>query len=360
MTPENQKKTALITGITGQDGAYLARHLLDLGYEVHGMVRWDAPFETDEDYARLAALDITPEDITPHHADVMDATATIDLVKTVQPDEIYNLAALSHVGVSFKTPVAAFDANAKGPYHLLEAIRLLDLQDKTKFYQASSSEMFGNCGVSPQNEETSFHPCSPYGIAKLSAYWTTRLYRETHGIFAVNGILFNHESPLRGCDFVTQKIIRYVAGDMAEPLMLGNLDARRDWGHAADYVRGMHMMMRHDTADDFVLAGGAMVSVRDFATKAFAVSGISLTWEGTGENEVARNAGTGEILVRIDPALYRPSELHELCGDASKAKNILGWQAEKSLDDLIADMIDFERTRKLPPVKERRKWRKTG
>lgn len=335
------RKTALITGITGQDGGYLAAFLLDKGYDVHGLVRWDAV----EGTGRLKALNIIDK-VSLSYGELTDAGSVTALVNQIKPDEIYNLAALSHVAVSFQTPAAALDTNAKGTLNILEAIRILGLEKQTRLYQASSSEMFGS-SPPPQNEDTPFAPCSPYGVAKLAAYWLVRTYRDSYGIFASNGILFNHESPLRGGDFVTQKIVNAVKAIQAgerDTLFLGNIDAKRDWGHAKDYVRGMWMMLQHQKADDFVLATGQMHSVREFVVRAFAHVNVDIRWQGKGMDEVGLCNTTGKVLVRIDPALFRPKDVDELRGDAAKAQNILGWNAKYDLCDLLVDMMGAETT----------------
>lgn len=336
------RKTALITGITGQDGAYLAELLLGKGYDVHGLVRWDA----GNDLARLQELGIA-EKIQFHHGDLTDASNVTAIIKKIQPSEIYNLGALSHVHVSFETPGSAFDINAKGTLNILDAVRILDLQDRVRIYQASSSEMFG-AAPAPQNENTPFEPCSPYGVAKLAAYWLCRTYRDSYGIHVSNGILFNHESPLRGQGFVTQKIVQGVVAIMSgqqKELVLGNLNAVRDWGHARDYVRGMWIMLQQKTPGDYVLATGAARSVREFAQGAFTCAGIEIVWRGEGVNEIGVDAKTGKTLVRVDAALFRPKEVPHLLGDSSKARDTLGWQPEIGFEDLVDDMISSERIR---------------
>lgn len=324
-------KRALITGITGQDGAYLAKFLLDKGYEVHGIVRWDAVDGTE----RLADI---KNQIELHHGDVTDANNVTAIIQKTKPDEIYNLAALSHVAVSFETPASVMDINLKGSLNIFEAVRLLGL--KTRIYQASSSEMFGS-SPAPQNEETKMEPCSPYGVAKLASYHLAKIYRDAYGMFISNGILFNHESPLRGGDFVTRKIARAAA--RGEAVTLGNLEARRDWGHAEDYVRGMWMMLQHERSDDFVLASGENYSVREFAEKAFIFAGIKIEWQGKGENEKGVDARTGKVLITIDEKLYRPKEVYDLRGDASKAHKVLGWKPEVSFTALVGEMVEAER-----------------
>ena len=332
-------KKALITGIAGQDGVYLAKYLIAQGYEVHGLVRWDSDVGAFDRLSRFGRLGVPLDDVTLHIGDVCDPHNMLDLFYHIRPDAVYNLAAVSHVAVSFKTPTAAFDVISKGTLNLLEAMRRLT--PRARFYQASSSEMFGNAPA-PQNEETAMIPCSPYGIAKLSAYHLVRLYRAQYDVFAVNGILFNHESPLRAHDFVTQKIaqgVKAISAGRQDCIALGNLDARRDWGHARDYVRGMFMMMQSDAPDDFVLATGQMHSVRSFAEAAFACAGMTISWQGEGLDEVGIDDG-GTVRVRVGEAFFRPQELHALCGDASKAQRILGWQPSYDFQALVRDMME--------------------
>jgi len=345
------KKVALITGITGQDGAYLADLLLKKDYLVHGIKRRSSSFNT----ARIDHLyqdpHIDKRNFVLHHGDLTDSTNMIRIIQEVQPDEIYNLAAQSHVMVSFETPEYTANADALGTLRILEAIRLLDLSDKTRFYQASTSELYGMVQEVPQNEKTPFYPRSPYGVAKLYAYWITVNYREAYNIFACNGILFNHESPIRGETFVTRKITRAAARislGVQERLYLGNLDSKRDWGHADDYVEGMWRIMQYDKPDDFVLATGISTSIRDFTTQAFSEAGISLEWSGSGLNEVGKNAQTGKLLVSVDPTYFRPTEVDLLIGDATKAKEKLGWSPTCDLNQLISEMIssDLEEARK--------------
>ena len=345
------KKVALITGITGQDGAYLADLLLKKDYLVHGIKRRSSSFNT----ARIDHLyqdpHIDKRNFVLHHGDLTDSTNMIRIIQEVQPDEIYNLAAQSHVMVSFETPEYTANADALGTLRILEAIRLLGLSDKTRFYQASTSELYGMVQEVPQNEKTPFYPRSPYGVAKLYAYWITVNYREAYNIFACNGILFNHESPIRGETFVTRKITRAAARislGVQERLYLGNLDSKRDWGHADDYVEGMWRIMQHDKPDDFVLATGISTSIRDFTTQAFSEAGISLEWSGSGVNEVGKNAQTGKLLVSVDPTYFRPTEVNLLIGDATKAKEKLGWSPTCDLKQLISEMIssDLEEARK--------------
>ena len=345
------KKVALITGITGQDGAYLAELLLKKDYLVHGIKRRSSSFNT----ARIDHLyqdpHIDKRNFILHHGDLTDSTNMIRIIQEVQPDEIYNLAAQSHVMVSFETPEYTANADALGTLRILEAIRLLGLSNKTRFYQASTSELYGMAQEVPQNEKTPFYPRSPYGVAKLYAYWITINYREAYNIFACNGILFNHESPIRGETFVTRKITRAAARislGVQERLYLGNLDSKRDWGHANDYVEGMWRILQHDKPEDFVLATGISTSIRDFTTQAFSEAGISLEWSGSGVDEVGKNAQTGKLLVSVDPAYFRPTEVDLLIGDATKAKEKLGWSPTCDLKQLISEMIssDLKEARK--------------
>lgn len=329
-------KTAFITGITGQDGSYLARLLLDKGYRVHGLMRRSSLEKTDR-------IDDILGDITLHYGDMTDSSNLIRLVGEIKPDEIYNLAAQSHVHVSFETPEYTANSDALGTLRLLEAIRIWGLQDKTRFYQASSSELYGNAPESPQSETTPFAPESPYAAAKLYAFWVTKNYRGAYGLHASNGILFNHESPVRGEDFVTRKITRGVAAiykGHQEVLSLGNLDAKRDWGHARDYVEGMWRILQQPQGDDYVLATGVAQSVRCFAEKAFAHVGIGVEWRGQGADEEGVDVQSGRVLVRVDPRFYRPSDVHYLCGDATKAREVLGWAPKISLDEMIREMVD--------------------
>ena len=336
------RKVALITGITGQDGAYLAELLLSKGYEVHGIKRRASSFNS----ARIDHLYRDPheEDVRffMHYGDLTDSTNLIRIIQEVQPDEIYNLAAQSHVKVSFESAEYTANADALGTLRLLEAIRILGLEKRTKFYQASTSEMYGNVDRWPQNEETPFYPRSPYGAAKVYGYWTTVNYREAYGIFAVNGILFNHESPVRGETFVTRKITRAVARfklGLQDVLYLGNLDAKRDWGFAGDFVEAMWLMLQQDQPEDFVVATGQSFSVRECVEKAFAQIGVDIVWEGEGVEEVGKIAATGKTVVRIDPSYFRPTEVDFLQGDASKARRKLGWQPRVSFEELIAMMV---------------------
>ena len=340
-------KVALIAGVTGQDGAYLAELLLEKGYVVHGIKRRSSSFNT----ARIDHLIHDPHEagisFHLHFGDVTDATNIIRVVQETQPDEIYNLAAQSHVQVSFETPEYTANADGLGTLRLLEAIRILRLEKKTRFYQASTSELFGKTREVPQNEATPFYPRSPYGAAKLYAYWITVNYREAYGLHASNGILFNHESPIRGETFVTRKITRAVAAikhGMQRKLFLGNLDARRDWGHARDFVRGMWLILQQAHADDYVLATGESHSVREFVEKAFAHIGHTIVWKGAGADEKGVDQKTGEVLVEIDPRYFRPTEVDHLLGDAKKARIKLGWEHEISFDVLVRDMVNSDLT----------------
>ncbi len=335
-------KRALITGVTGQDGSYLAELLLEKGYEVHGIKRRSSSFNTQ----RLDHIYQDPHDSNNnfhlHFGDMTDSTNLIRVVAEVQPDEIYNLAAQSHVQVSFETAEYTSNADGTGALRLLEAIRLLGLEKKTRFYQASTSEMFGLAERNePLSEMSRFYPRSPYGAAKLYAHWITVNYREAYGIFASTGILFNHESPRRGETFVTRKIVsaakRIISGKQSV-LFLGNLDAIRDWGHAKDYVDGMWRILQHSEPDDFVLATGEAITVREFAEKVFEKIGMPINWEGSGLNEVGKNSN-GDEVIKIDPKYFRPTEVPFLLGDARKAKKLLGWEPTFSIDDLINDMI---------------------
>lgn len=338
-------KTALITGVTGQDGAYLSELLLAKGYEVHGLKRRSSSFNT----GRIDHIYQDPHEVGArlhlHYGDMTDSTNLIRIVQEVQPDEIYNLAAQSHVQVSFDTPEYTANADAVGTLRLLEAIKILGMTETTRFYQASTSELYGLVQEVPQRETTPFYPRSPYAAAKLYAYWITVNYREAYGMFASNGILFNHESPIRGETFVTRKITRGVAAislGLQEKLWLGNLNAQRDWGHARDYVEGMWRILQHDRADDFVLATGETHTVRSFVESAFRHVGIDIAWSGEGVEERGACAKTGKVLVEIDPRYFRPTEVELLIGDPSKAQAELGWKAETPLHDLIADMMDSD------------------
>ncbi|MDP2216020.1 MAG: GDP-mannose 4,6-dehydratase [Methanolobus sp.] len=335
-------KTALITGITGQDGAYLAEFLLNKGYIVHGIKRRSSSFNT----ARIDHLYKDPHErnvnFFMHYGDLTDSTNLIRIIQETQPDEIYNLAAQSHVQVSFETPEYTANSDAIGTLRLLEAIRILGLEKKTKFYQASTSELYGKVQEIPQSEKTPFYPRSPYAAAKLYAYWITINYREAYGMFACNGILFNHESPIRGETFVTRKITMAVAKikkGLQEKLYLGNLDAKRDWGFAGDYVEAMWLMMQQDEPDDFVIATGETHSVREFVELAFMEVGIEIEWQGEGVDEVGMDRETCNVLIEIDSRYYRPTEVEILIGDPSKAKERLGWEAKVGLQELVKMMM---------------------
>ncbi|MFL2682283.1 MAG: GDP-mannose 4,6-dehydratase [Alphaproteobacteria bacterium] len=337
-----KNKIALITGITGQDGAYLAEFLLKKGYEVHGIKRRSSSFNT----SRIDSLYQDPhsEDIKfhLHYGDMTDATNLIGLMQKINPDEVYNLAAQSHVQVSFETPEYTANADGLGTLRLLEAIKLLNMTKKVKFYQASTSELYGNTSILPQNEDTPFSPRSPYAAAKLYAYWITVNYRSAYDIFACNGILFNHESPVRGETFVTRKITRAVAAiklGLQDKLYVGNLDAKRDWGHAKDYVEGMWMMLQQDKADDYVLATGESHTVREFIETAFSQINEVIEWKGTGVNEIGYSKITKEELIEVDKRYFRPTEVNYLMGDSSKAKKILGWEAKIKFEELVKEMV---------------------
>ena len=349
-------KVALITGITGQDGAYLARLLLDKGYVVHGIKRRSSSFNT----ARVDDIYVDPHErktrFFMHYGDLTDATNLIRIVQEVQPGEIYNLAAQSHVQVSFETPEYTANADAIGTLRLLEAIRILKLESKVRFYQASTSELYGKVRETPQRETTPFYPRSPYAVAKLYGYWITVNYREAYGLHASNGILFNHESPMRGETFVTRKITRAVAAierGLQECLYLGNMDAKRDWGHARDFVEGMWLMLQQPVADDYVLATGETHSVREFVELAFAEVGRKIAWSGKGVDESGADAATGKVLVRIDPRYFRPTEVDLLLGDPAKAFERLGWRSKTTLAELVAEMVASDLD-----VMSREAWRK--
>lgn len=334
-------RKALITGVTGQDGAYLAELLLNKGYEVHGIKRRSSLFNTD----RIDHLYQDPHDTDRHfilhHGDLTDSSSLIRIIQVVQPDEIYNLAAQSHVGVSFEEPEYTANSDAIGPLRILEAIRILGLEKKTRFYQASTSELYGLVQEVPQKETTPFYPRSPYAVAKLYAYWITVNYREAYGIYACNGILFNHESPVRGETFVTRKITRALARiklGLQECLYLGNLDARRDWGHAKDYVEMQWLMMQQDQPEDYVIATGVQFSVRDFVNAAAAEVGIEINWQGDGVEEKGFD-GDGKCIVSVDPRYFRPTEVETLLGDATKAREKLGWSPKISFEELVSEMM---------------------
>ena len=338
-------KVALITGVTGQDGAYLAEFLLDKGYEVHGVKRRSSSFNT----ARIDHLYADPHEdevrFILHYGDLTDSTNLIRLIHDCQPTEIYNLAAQSHVQVSFETPEYTANADGLGTLRLLEAMRILNLGEHVRFYQASTSELYGRVQEVPQSETTPFYPRSPYGAAKLYAYWITVNYREAYGFHASNGILFNHEGPTRGETFVTRKITQAVAAikhGRQSQLFLGNIDAKRDWGHARDYVEGMWLMLRQDEPGDYVLATGESHSVREFVEIAFDHVGLTIEWRGQGLDEVGVDAATGDVLVRIDSRYFRPTEVEELLGDPSKAHDLLGWRHRTSFTELMREMMDHD------------------
>lgn len=343
-------KKALITGITGQDGAYLAELLLKKGYEVHGIKRRSSLFNTQRIDHIYEDPHIPDRQLVLHYGDLSDASNLIRIIQEVQPDEIYNLGAMSHVKVSFETPEYTGNVDGLGTLRILEAVRLLDLTSKTKIYQASTSELYGLVQEVPQKETTPFYPRSPYGVAKLYGYWITVNYREAYHMYACNGILFNHESPTRGETFVTRKITRAVAKialGLQDCLFIGNLDAQRDWGHAKDYVEAMWLMLQQDTPEDFVIATGTTTRIRDFIRMAFAEVGISLIFEGSGENEAGKvqactgpySLPSGTVVVKVDPQYYRPTEVDLLIGDATKAKEKLGWVPKYSLADMVKEMV---------------------
>ena len=340
-----KRKVALITGVTGQDGAYLSELLLKKNYEVHGIKRRASSFNT----SRIDHLyqDKHKENVNffLHYGDLTDATNLIRIIQEVQPDEVYNLGAQSHVKVSFEIPEYTANSDALGTLRILEAIRILNLEKKIKFYQASTSELYGKSQEVPQNEKTPFYPRSPYGVAKLYAFWIVKNYREAYGMFACNGILFNHESPMRGETFVTRKITRAAVKiklGVQKKLYLGNLDAKRDWGHAKDYVDGMWRMLQHENAEDFVLATGKTNTIREFCNLSFQELGIKINWKGKGENEVGLDASTGKEIILIDSNYYRPTEVDLLVGDASKAKKLLDWEPQNNLNSLIKEMINSD------------------
>ena len=354
-------KKALISGITGQDGSYLAEFLLQKGYEVHGILRRSSSFNTGriehlyfDEWVRDMKQKRT---INLHNGDMTDSSSLIRIIQQVQPDEIYNLAAQSHVKVSFDVPEYTAEADAVGTLRMLEAVRILGLEKKTRIYQASTSELFGKVQEVPQKETTPFYPRSPYGVAKQYGFWITKNYRESYGMFAVNGILFNHESERRGETFVTRKIslaaARIAQGEQ-DKLYLGNLDARRDWGYAKDYVECMWLILQHDVPEDFVIATGEMHTVREFATLAFKEAGIELRWEGEGVNEKGIDVATGKALVEVDPKYFRPSEVEQLLGDPTKAKTLLNWNPRKtSFEELVSIMVrhDMEKVKRMIATK---------
>ena len=350
-------KTALITGITGQDGAYLAEFLLDKGYSVHGIKRRSSSLNTDRIDHLYVDLHENNVRLKLHYGDLTDSTNLIRIIQEVQPDEIYNLAAQSHVKVSFDLPEYTANTDAIGTLRLLEAIRILSMTEKVKFYQASTSELYGLAQEVPQNETTPFYPRSPYGVAKLYAFWIVKNYREAYNMFACNGILFNHESPIRGETFVTRKITRAVARislGQQKKIFIGNLDAKRDWGHAKDYVRGMWLMLQQENAEDFVLATGKTNTVRHFCELAFLEVGIKIEWKGEGDSEKGLNAKDGSVLIEVDKNYYRPTEVDLLIGDPTKANKQLGWKHTYGLKSMIAEMVqsDVEIFRKEQILKE--------
>ena len=350
-------KTALITGITGQDGAYLAEFLLDKGYSVHGIKRRSSSLNTDRIDHLYVDLHENDVRLKLHYGDLTDSTNLIRIIQEVQPDEIYNLAAQSHVKVSFDLPEYTANTDAIGTLRLLEAIRILSMTEKVKFYQASTSELYGLAQEVPQNESTPFYPRSPYGVAKLYAFWIVKNYREAYNMFACNGILFNHESPIRGETFVTRKITRAVARislGQQKKIFIGNLDAKRDWGHAKDYVRGMWLMLQQENAEDFVLATGKTNTVRHFCELAFLEVGIKIEWKGEGDSEKGLNAKDGSVLIEVDKNYYRPTEVDLLIGDPTKANKLLGWKHTYGLKSMIAEMVqsDVEIFRKEQILKE--------
>ncbi len=343
-------KVALITGITGQDGSFLAEFLLEKGYEVHGIIRRSSSFNTgriEHLYFDEWVRDMKQQrSINLHYGDMTDSSSLIRIIQMTQPDEIYNLAAQSHVKVSFDVPEYTAEADATGTLRLLEAVRILGLERKTRIYQASTSELFGLVQEVPQRETTPFYPRSPYGVAKLYGYWITKNYRESYGMFAVNGILFNHESERRGENFVTRKITlaaARIAAGLQDKLYLGNLDALRDWGYARDYVECMWLMLQHEQPEDFVIATGEQHSVREFTERAFAHVGIELRWQGEGVGEQGIDQATGRVLVEVDPKYFRPAEVETLLGDPTKAKTLLGWNPQKtSFEELVRLMVEHD------------------
>ena len=360
----NKPKVALITGVTGQDGAYLSELLLDKGYQVHGIKRRSSQLNTGRIDHLYQDPHETPHRFVLHHGDMTDSSSLIRIIQQVQPDEIYNLAAQSHVAVSFEEPEYTANSDALGPLRILEAIRILRMEHKTRFYQASTSELFGKVQEMPQRETTPFYPRSPYAVAKLYAYWITVNYREAYGMYACNGILFNHESSLRGETFVTRKITRAlcrIALGLQECLYLGNLSARRDWGHARDYVEMQWLMLQQEQPEDFVIATGIQYSVRDFVDAAAAQLGMRLAWHGSGLEETAileqtsyEGARRGQTIIRVDPRYFRPTEVETLLGDASKAHEKLGWKPSTSFSQLVTEMVqsDLDATRKYALVKK--------
>jgi GDPmannose 4,6-dehydratase len=338
-------KRALITGVTGQDGAYLAELLLGKGYEVHGIKRRASSFNTERIDHLYEDPHTTDARLRLHYGDLTDATNMLRIIQQVQPDEIYNLAAQSHVQVSFETPEYTANADGLGTLRILEAIRILRLERRTRFYQASTSEMFGLVSETPQSERTPFHPRSPYGVAKLYAHWITINYREAYGLYACSGILFNHESPIRGETFVSRKITRglsRISAGLQNCLYLGNLQARRDWGHARDYVEAQWLMLQQERPQDYVIATGQQHSVRDFVEKTASCLGMRIEWRGTGAEEAGIDRKTGRTVVRIDPRYFRPAEVDTLLGDASRARAELGWRPRTNFDELVREMVESD------------------
>ena len=330
-------KRALITGITGQDGSYLTELLLEKGYEVHGIIRRSSLINTHR-------IDHVYDSINLHYGDLTDSTNLVRVIQQVQPDEIYNLAAQSHVKVSFEMPEYTADVDGVGTLRILEAVRLLGIEEKVRIYQASTSELYGLVQEIPQKETTPFYPRSPYGVAKLYSYWITKNYRESYGMYACTGILFNHESPRRGETFVTRKIVRAfsrMTSGLQDTLYLGNLNAKRDWGHAKDYVEAMWLMLQQDTPEDYVIATGKQYSVKQFVDKAAPYFGFNIVWEGEGLDEVGYDITSGKVVIRVDPKYFRPAEVETLLGDATKAKEQLGWEPKISFDQLIEDMCIY-------------------
>ena len=344
---KENKKCALVTGITGQDGSYLAELLIEKGYEVHGLVRRSSQFSRERIehlyIKRLIENSHNKAQLTLHYGDMTDASSLVRIIQKSKPEEIYNLAAQSHVKVSFDIPEYTAETDAIGTLRILEAVRILEMEKRVRIYQASTSELFGLVQETPQKETTPFYPRSPYGVSKQFAFWVTKNYREAYGMFAVNGILFNHESERRGENFVTRKITlaaARIANGEKTKLFLGNLDAMRDWGYAKDYVECMWLMLQHPTPEDFVIATGEMHSVREFCTRAFQVAGVELVWEGTGADEKGVCKKTGTTIIEIDPQYYRPTEVERLCGDPSKAKRLLGWNPKQTpFHTLIEKMV---------------------
>lgn len=338
-------KVALITGITGQDGAYLAEFLLNKGYEVHGIKRRASSFNTDRIDHLYQDPHVKEQRFFLHYGDLTDSMNLVRIIQQIQPDEIYNLGAQSHVAVSFETPEYTADTVGIGALRILDAIRISGLEKKTRYYQASTSELYGKVQESPQNETTPFYPRSPYAAAKLYAYWITVNYREAYGLYACNGILFNHESPMRGETFVTRKITRAITRiklGLQDTLFLGNLSAKRDWGHAKDYIEVQWLMLQQDSPDDFVIATGVQHSVRDFATKTANAVDIEIEWKGAGVDEKGYDKSTGKCIVEVDPRYFRPTEVESLLGDPTKAKEKLGWAPKITLDEMVAEMVEYD------------------